>query len=490
MSNASAVNFQRNHPQEDYESSLSTMPASGLLTPPMMYNLDTRRDSIASANTSLSFGSCSTDYSMPVTPTHVESPLAGRDFADIIPYEHNQELQDEFFHGPPMEPKSLVGADDGMCEPWVLENSNASMNAHSAGFYFESHTSAQPTFETSMVPPRQFVWDTWPTADSSTSHQLSNHASSFDVSRGAASSMWVEPMNFDHAPHMATLQTSADMADVEDEYVDVRPPTSVRVEENDYVMVPSPYLSHSKPFGELTCSFAQSPQEVCFKQEHSPSPVKREPENDCRALRLEPLIYESPTGGKSVKREQSRRSKVYKERKSTKGLRRTKSLKGPTGGGYCPRLVQGQIWDVKEDGEFFWDEKNREYRSRTVRESHRCRKCFKAFRREEHRTRHEKSTHRYAHSDPSEIIVPEYPCIICVSLKINKEPFNRYDNLVVHWQTHISKEGCKSWRNPRMSLREVQAYFKNDPKTMEKIETMYMNTLRKDEEKKRLQASP
>ena len=489
MSSAAAVNFQSVHPQEEYDSSPSIMPTSGLLTPPMMYNLDTRRDSIASANTSMSFGSCSTDYSMPVTPTHVESPLNGRNFADLLPYEQNQELHDQSFRGPPMEPKSLVSADDGLCEPWVLENPTASMNAHSSGLYFEPHMSSQSGFDTSMAASRQFVWDSWSMADANTSRHLSNPASSFDVSRGAAPNLWIEPINFDHAPHMATLQPSIDMADVDDEYVDVGPPTSVEIEEGDYVMVPSPYLSHPESFEDLTCSFAQSPQEVSFKQEHSPSPVKREPDNDCKALRLEPLIYESPTGGKSVARGQARRSKVHKERKSTRNLRRAKSVKGETAGGYCPRLVQGEIWDVKEDGEFFWDEKSKEYRSRTGRDPlHRCRKCYKAFQREEHRTRHEKSTHGYVHSDPSEMMIPQHPCIICVSLNKPKV-FNRYDNLVAHWQTHIAKEGCKTWRNTRMPLSDVQAYFKNDQKIVEKIQAMYMKALKKEEEKKRQQSS-
>jgi hypothetical protein len=138
MSSATTASFEDVRSQEEYHASPSTMPTSGLLTPPILYNLDTRRDSVASAHTSMSFGSCMSDYSMPVTPTHGESPIPGRGVTEVMPYELGQGLHDQPFHGLPMEPKSFSGTDDHLYGPWALSTPDTSMSPQ----HKYKHTSA------------------------------------------------------------------------------------------------------------------------------------------------------------------------------------------------------------------------------------------------------------------------------------------------------------------------------------------------------------
>ena len=462
MSGHNVVNFERSRDQDYYDTSPKIHPSSGLLTPPMMYNFEARRDSIASAHTSLSFGSCSTDYLVPVTPTHSQSPPADPRLAVTVPYDLGQEAHSQTLEALPVEPKTLVSSSEGLYDPWLLDNTDVPLEpstvCHSSrdtGHYLESPMSSHPGLETSMSPT-QSSWGNWSHATDTQS--VAGHLSAFDMSGGAAHPFWVEQMNFDQTAHVMALHPSANLTDLPGEYVHVAPTTSMNLVDNDYIMVDTQYFSDSEGLVDLGRPMVQSPQEVSFKQESSPSPVKQEMSSDCRALRLEPLIYESATGGKSVKREQAGRSNVTRRRSTNKSPRRNRGA-GKDRDRSRPMLVRGEIWDVKEDGEFLYDETNKRCRPAriiTAREVHSCRKCPKSYTREEHRTRHEKSTHGYVHADPSKIHIPRFPCIICYD-KDQPKYFNRHDNLVTHYLTHIAKEGPKTGRNPkRHTLRTIK----------------------------------
>lgn len=496
MSGQTIINFEGSRSQEDYENSPTIMPSSGLLTPPMLYNSDVRRDSIASAHTSLSFGSCSTDYLIPVTPTPAQSPPANPRLMVVIPYELGQEAHNQTLEGLPLEPKTLVTSSEGLYDPWLLDHTdgslvppNASHGSQDSGRYLGTQIPTHPGLETSMSPAHS-PWGSWSNvADAATSQSVGSHLSVFDTPRGVIHPFWAEQMNFDQSAHMMPLHPSTNITDLAGEYVHVAPTTSIGIADDEYVVVDTQYFSDSETFVDVGRPLVQLPQEVRYKQESSPSPVKQETNNDYRALRMEPLIYESRTGGKSVKREQGGQVNATRRRSRVKSSRRTKGTGKERDGGR-PMLVRGEIWDVKEDGEFLYDEKNKKWgrtKNYPTREVHSCRKCPKSYTREEHRTRHERSTHGYFHADPSKILIPEFPCIICYD-KDQPKCFNRHDNLVTHYLTHIAREGFKTGRNPKMPLSQVQAYFVNDPKTMEKIETMHIASLRKDADKKRQHA--
>lgn len=408
---------------------------------------------------------------MPVTPTHGESPLSGRTFGQVVPYELGQEGHDSY-NGLPSAPKPLIENPYGS---WLLggadtsiSTSNVNHGAQGHGDLFNAHIAQQvDSFETSMGSSVNAPWDSWSNI-ANTSRQWNDHASSFGVPEGAGHPFWPDHMHLGQTTHLVTLPQSASMTDVEEEYVHVGSPKSMANMDNEFVNVGSPYFSESGSYEDLGSSFPQSPQEVHFKQEPSPSPAKQESDMVGRALVLEPLIYESPTGGKSFRREQKTQTRVKRGRisKRTKGVKKDNSKLGrliSLGGGASAFLKEenfcGGEWDavkkcvkIKERCE--------------AREQHACVVCGRLFRRQEHKARHERSTHGIGVPDNA---VPDYPCQIC------QRSFNRYDNLVAHWQTHIIKPSSKG-RNLKYKLEEVQAYFA-DPKVQDKIGSMYRTFL-------------
>ncbi|KAF1965441.1 hypothetical protein BU23DRAFT_561096 [Bimuria novae-zelandiae CBS 107.79] len=464
MSSTNTASFEEIRSQEQFYPSLSTMPDSPFLSTPAMYRLETRRDSMASAPTSMSFGSCLSDYSLPVTPTHGESPLSGRGFPHVVPYELGQEMQENHsYHGVSTPSKSLVDADDVLYGSWSTSSPGVNHERQVYGSFYEPHLVHQNTYETSLAPAINNSWAHWqPIPDSEPNRQWNDHASSFSVQPS-----WTEQLQ---APQMMMLHPSAAITEVENDYTQVASPASV---EHDYIYVGPQYLSQSESFGDLGQPLVHTPQEVLFEEELSVPSVKEESDAESSALRLEPMIYESPTGGKSFKRERKVSHVSPTRTKALKGVkgRRTKVTKEKHGA--FNRTVDLDSATLEYDSRIVeWDPVMKTMRAKETpgepRPVYLCRKvCGKKFPREEHRTRHERTVHGYVHATPDKRIASEFRCELCWKV------FNRSDNLAQHWQTHIVKEGCKPGRNTKHRLEEVQAFF-SDPKVREKIAEMHL----------------
>lgn len=467
--------------QEEYHASPSTMPTSGLLTPPILYNLDTRRDSIASAHTSMSFGSCLSDYSMPVTPTHGESPVPGRGIAEVMPYEMNQDLQDQTFHGLPMESKSFVAAEDHLYGgSWALSTPDTSINLpstnpnpHSSGCFFETHAAPQLHFELPMSSSVSSSWEGWSTAaDPGSNRHWGSHASTFGMSEAGVQPFWSEQVHCEQTPQMMMLHPSGSIADVEEEYVHVEPATGAANADNGFVHVAPQYFSDSESFEDLGRPFAQSPQEVFFKKEASPPSVKQESDIEDDTDRPTRSIHMTSTGGKTVKREQRPYSELAR-RKSLKKSSRPKGLRtGPDD--ELPLTVilpNGTRTILRHDGVHCeWDGKQVKARRTGIKkEKHPCPFCIKSFARQEHLQRHIRT-----HDGKKDHGCP---------LPFCGKTFNRNDNCVAHFATHVEKPGRKPGRNKKWPLAEVQAHF-DCQKMKDKIRHMYIKDMEKDMEKR------
>ncbi|KAL5446402.1 hypothetical protein PMIN06_004458 [Paraphaeosphaeria minitans] len=475
---ATISSFEDVRSREEYRASPSRMPASGLLTPPILYNLDTRRDSVASAHTSMSFGSCMSDYSMPVTPTHGESPVPGRHVAEVMPYELGQDLHDQPYPSLPMESKTFPGPDDHLYGSWALSTPDTSMSLQNAnqstqvsGCFFETHASPQLNFEMPITSSASSSWEGWSTAvDAGSSRHWSNHASTFGMPEGGAQPFWSEQVQMEQPPHMMMLPPSGGMADAEDEYADVEPAASVANTENSFVMVAPPYFSDSESFEDIGRPFAQSPQEVFFKKENSPPSAR--PDSDIEEHVERPLrsIHMTSTGGKTVKKEQ----RSYSDLTRRKSHRKSRHAKGARVGPddelfLC--LPDGTRTILVQDGvQCEYDGKSINYTPRGIKkEKHPCVFCPKSFARQEHLQRHIRT-----HDGKKDHGCPLPHC---------GKAFNRNDNLVAHFATHVEKPGRKPGRNKKWLLEEVQAHFE-DQKMKDKIRHMYMKDMEKDQEKR------
>lgn len=478
MSNATTASFEDVRSQEEYQASPSTMPTSGLLTPPILYNLDTRRDSIASAHTSMSFGSCMSDYSMPVTPTHGESPISGRGVTEAMPYDLGQDLHDQPFHGLPMESKSFPGPDDHLYGSWALNTPDTSMslqnanhNTQASGCFFETHAAPQLNFEIPITSSANSPWESWSTAvDAGSNRHWNHHASTFGMPEGGAQSFWTEQVQIEQAPHIMMLPPSGGIADTEDEYVHVEPAASVPNTENSFVMVAPPYFSDSESFEDLGRPFAQSPQEVFFKEEKSPLSVKQESDNEDHVDRPTRSIHMTSTGGKTVKKEQRSYSDLTR-RKSHKRSRQAKGSRMEPDDEIFLCLPGGVRTILHQDGvQCEWDGKSiTAKRTGIKKEKHPCVFCPKSFARQEHLQRHIRT-----HDGKKEHACPMPHC---------GRTFNRNDNCVAHFATHVEKPGRKPGRNKKWPLAQVQAHFE-DQKMKDKIRHMYMKDMEKEQEKR------
>jgi hypothetical protein len=478
MSSATTASFEDVRSQEEYHASPSTMPTSGLLTPPILYNLDTRRDSVASAHTSMSFGSCMSDYSMPVTPTHGESPIPGRGVTEVMPYELGQGLHDQPFHGLPMEPKSFSGTDDHLYGPWALSTPDTSMSLHNTntstqapGCFFETHAAPQLNFDIPITSSVASSWGGWSTTvDAGTSRHWNNHASTFGMPEGGAQPFWSEQVQMEQAPHMIMLPHAGGMTEAEDEYVHVEPATSVASTEDGFIQVPPRYFSDSESFEDLGRPFEQSPQEVFFKRETSPLSLKQESDIEDHVERPTRSIHMTSTGGKTVKREQRSLSDLTRR----KSHRRSRHAKGTRNGSEDELFLiypDGTRTILHQDGVHCeWDGKSiTAKRTGIKKEKHPCMFCNKSFARQEHLQRHIRT-----HDGKKEHGCPLPTC---------GKTFNRNDNCVAHFATHVEKPGRKPGRNKKWPLAEVQAYFE-DQKMKDKIRHMYMKDMEKDQEKR------
>jgi hypothetical protein len=194
-------------------------------------------------------------------------------------------------------------------------------------------------------------------------------------------------------------------------------------------------------------TFVQTPQEVSFRRSSSPD-IKVEHDSDERprqvGSRMETRMYVRSTGAKGVKKEQ--------------GIRGTKKKAQPKFKKHYVR-ARGcdQVLEVKMEQGIYTDKATGlAYREGGVQSQYACEKCGKRFKRPEHRKRHLR-THK-----PT--IVAR--CDIC------NRGFNRNDNCISHYETHIRKPGKNDGKNDKISLGWAGVMIR-DRKIFEKLYQKY-----------------
>ncbi|KAJ4288634.1 hypothetical protein N0V90_011871 [Kalmusia sp. IMI 367209] len=451
MSTPTGATFEEIRPREEFQVSPNVLPTSGFLTPSSPYNLETRRDSIASSHTSMSFGSCVSEYSQPVTPTWGQSPMPSRGFPGVITYDLGPEIQNQSFHGLPMtqEPKAFA-TNENMYNPWMLGAHNTEMcppiSTHASHVLphtedlFQTYPTDSVDLDVPLIPSVNPSWaSTSAVVHSDVNQQWSTHGFSPTITEGEVQTFWADQFHSGQGAHEMTIVPAiAGMG-------------------NDYVRDASNSFTEADSFEDLGPS---SPQEVSFKKETSPPSVKHElvaeEEDDADDdVRLTRSIYVSPTGGKSV---------VKKERKMYSGVAKARKNRNAKAEPGEPVNLKGMKATLKHDGVVCeWDQGAARVKFRRTRDGQprqQCSLCPRQFRRMEHLARHEKT-----HNGEK-----PYGCPMC------KRFFNRNDNCVAHLITHVRKPNKKAGRNQKMPLEEVQDYFP-DQKMKDKIRHMYLKDI-------------
>ncbi|KAH7128409.1 hypothetical protein B0J11DRAFT_524859 [Dendryphion nanum] len=165
-------------------------------------------------------------------------------------------------------------------------------------------------------------------------------------------------------------------------------------------------------------------------------------EDEELSARFRNRVNVSTTGGKSVKREN--RGAGLRKKSSKSGGVMAKGMLGDT-------MIEYSVDPHERDpttGKCFRP-------GGPTTQAHQCtyrerngRLCTRRFMRLEHLRRHEQ-----VHTGQT-----DFKCVIC------PRAFNRNDNRQAHYDTHIRKEGKKDGRNPKMSLRELEAMLiEKDP---------------------------
>lgn len=455
MSMPSATRYEEG--QSDHYHTLPPMvPSSRFLTPPSPYTAETRRDSIVSSQSSISFAGGMSDFPGPVTPTYAQSPMTEEGFLGIMAYNLDQESQSQMFHGLPMsyQPK-LPGADQSLYSLWKPMPHSPELNniqlmpfqsqvvLPPSGDFLQNTLAGDIELDMATVAMIDPPWSNLSTAAHAGIGKRWNDPT---VREENMQVFWINQMQQAQSIQMQSVIPSGPVADVG----------------NDDAHVEAEQFIESRSFDSYASSFPPSPQEISYKIGNS-LPVKHEPDTAVTSPRLKRSIYVSPTGGKSVKKERRAGTSSKKRSKIMKRWNRQSSFN-----------VNGI--DTKLDGvEFFKDEETGEYRLHGTRQTNakkRCEhvdkmtglQCTKHFVRPEHLKRHEQT-----HSGER-----NYHCAIC------GKQFNRNDNCQEHYWTHVRRPGKKYGRNNKMSLAEVESFCTdplNGPKLIEKLRQKWKNEL-------------
>ncbi|KAI1605652.1 hypothetical protein PtrCC142_002135, partial [Pyrenophora tritici-repentis] len=382
--------YHRGNSKDAYLMSPPTDPAMRMLTPQPPYSMDVRRNSDVSAM-SLSFTTCSSDYSTPATPMYTQSPLA------------NQSLNTSTFdmsqvHGMPMEfePNS-TSFDERLTNSWELLDNTSQMDHTSSAtsdFAFTKYAYQMDLQKREFVRLQSAAMATtqpwYPT------NQYTSLDSHMDMTPNMAMDIDTSTLDLHPASPMHVIWNVPSQSMIAMDGSTIVPHDSML--DGDYVRVDTPNSMDSYDDMDVPLE-----QHNTFKQEPS-SPVDVKPEdelsNDEGMLRRS--ICETRTGGKSVK--------VKKEqRKNEKS--RWHSTKQPGQKFICKNPFEDDE-EVPEGSSF----------------------CGKRFERTEHQKRH-KNTHKSA---------KPFPCLLCHS------EFNRNDNRWAHGYTHVRERGKHS---PQQSIK-------------------------------------
>lgn len=427
---------------DEYHSAPEELSA-GFLTPSFPFD-EGRRDSVMSMNSSYcslaSEYSSHTDYSMPVSPTCGQSPLAQQTSVEHIQYGM----------GPPMHGLSLLPQD----------GSFGNIPATTMGLSFQHHDtpadstwgSCPPTPQTT-VPAGPFHAHTGlPTSrelNTAFHHHIlgpRDHSNTEAAWDNLSTTVWprfqgpwdsANANNFQMPP--ATIMPSDAMMD-------------------DYVQI------SSDTFDNTESSFVQSPQEVSF--EGQAPMIKSEPDVDEGAgrMRFGSRVYVRSTGAKSVKKEPT--AKRGHQRGS---LRKRRAANAKTENYKYTVKCEGDELEVEVEKGIVADAsgKLRKVGDRPFEWKY-CRQCTRKFQRDEHLKRHEKT-----HS--GKMVAG---CVLC------PRQFNRNDNCIAHYYTHIQLPNAKSsTRNSKYPVEEVTSALQHDPKMREKVRAWYAKKRAQQEHK-------
>ncbi|KAI0588143.1 c2h2 type conidiation transcription factor [Pyrenophora tritici-repentis] len=430
--------YHRGNSKDAYLMSPPTDPAMRMLTPQPPYSMDVRRNSDVSAM-SLSFTTCSSDYSTPATPMYTQSPLA------------NQSLNTSTFdmsqvHGMPMEfePNS-TSFDERLTNSWELLDNTSQMDHTSSAtsdFAFTKYAYQMDLQKREFVRLQSAAMATtqpwYPT------NQYTSLDSHMDMTPNMAMDIDTSTLDLHPASPMHVIWNVPSQSMIAMDGSTIVPHDSML--DGDYVRVDTPNSMDSYDDMDVPLE-----QHNTFKQEPS-SPVDVKPEdelsNDEGMLRRS--ICETRTGGKSVKCKckfgepvwkwdgdhvESDFSSIYRDEKS-----RWHSTKQPGQKFICKNPFEDDE-EVPEGSSF----------------------CGKRFERTEHQKRH-KNTHKSA---------KPFPCLLCHS------EFNRNDNRWAHGYTHVRERGKGDGRNKKYSLRQVISVLP-DPKHIEMLLKRWKKEVKSD----------
>ncbi|KAF2247080.1 hypothetical protein BU26DRAFT_341348 [Trematosphaeria pertusa] len=453
MCMSEATSYEGGRPKEGFRISPSMGPSSGFLTPPSPYNLEVRRDSIASSQSSMSsFASSMSNYSLPATPTYVQSPMTEEGFIDVTGYDLSQDMQGHIFHGLPMEPQTkMMPSEEGLPGSWMMvphapnltTNPTIQIQPHgilsTAEDLIHPHLAEPASMDSVMVSTPEPSWGHLPAA------VFPDSGSPWDngflqpiVPEDSMRAFWAAQIQ-----QPQRLQTPT-----------MIPSDSMLVSENSYVHVDPESMTDTDSFDNAGASMPHSPQEVTFKRENSP-PLQHDSDAEHRASSLRRSVYMSavsPTGGKTIVKKERRPGGSSKKPHTRHGKRSDSTL-------------DDSISDVVtlNGVEIEWNEEKQgiDWRGTRLNKSKKlpCPRCPKNFRRPEHLKRH-LDTH-----DPAKR--ERFGCVLCI------KRFGRNDNHHEHYWTHVRKPGKKDGRNPKWTLQEVEELLTKkkltDAKLVEKL---------------------
>ncbi|CAO2652420.1 Nn.00g007030.m01.CDS01 [Neocucurbitaria sp. VM-36] len=436
--------YQRGGSKDAFQRSPAMGPATGLLTTLSPYNMEARRNSDVSSLSLSSFTTYSSDYSMPPTPICGRSPFSTESFEaatlDLIPTQSIHMLPLDFQMKASNFDQSLTGS-------WSFADSSSHMEQALPirpnetfphhGNYMQSQAAAYTSMETTAAAaahPWCTAGPTYPNFDGHIDVDV------LDVGPNASMhSIW----------HLPVQQMQ-----------EVAPPTIVPCEamlNEEYVHVDTDPDMGTDSYDDTDVPLPPSPQHVVFKQESSPTWVKPEPESSDDERSLKRSIYETRTGGKSVKKELRLGSVSKRKMKVKKPKSRSVLWKMEDG------KIESHMGAVFQGADNKWQWTDQQPRKKlyckfpyeddddNIPDDHHN-ICGKSFLRPEHRQRHRK-THC-----PDK----DFPCLLC------DKSFNRNDNCWAHGFTHVHRPGKKDGRNVKFSLRQVISVI-SDPKHIEKL---------------------
>lgn len=473
---------------ERYLLSPSGAPSSVYLAPPSPFSMESRRDSIASSQSSMSsFASSMSDYARPVSPVASHSLLAEEGCVDVMTYGMGHGFdKGPNIHGFPFnQPAKPFEPEHGCYGSWeTVPNISPFAGGHSLPFSADLVIRTPGSFTMPTVPENDELEadmmqgaESWIEIPSAEAPNMMQSWESSEMGPEAAHGGLHAPWSGEMQPQQVTMESyvpSVAMVDVS----------------NAYVPVEHDSFSGSDSFVEVNPSFVLSPQEVFFKKESSPSPDDSDYEDASWPTRT---IHVSPTGGKTVKKEQRSRNAKFRSRVSKRSKDSSDRKRGASDtllgqGDQCASVVKGDpdyaddkstvfhggVEVIRKDLMLIHDETTGTVRwgsSKAPTEKHFCNyitdqgngnRCNKEFKRKEHLKRHER-TH---------LGDREFPCRVC------RTTFNRHDNLQAHVLTHLRLPGKKDGRNSKKSLAELEAFCLDSAsgrKLLEKLRQKWKN---------------